>query len=192
MHHRCLPSFSDLGSFLSYLDRNGQLQDVGAPVSTRLELTEIHRRVIAAKGPALRLTTPIDDRGVRSAFSGRREFSGTRERVAWGLGTDLHWAGNPRRAPCVDDIRLGPRRAFARPDRCCRRRAGPSRRGRRSFPRPESGGRPIRIFRFFPSRHVGRGRWPPHNMASGYYSPAWRGRPEHIQSGRISDAGASP
>lgn len=89
MHHRCLPSFSDLGSFLSYLDGNGQLQDVGVPVSTRLELTEIHRRVIAAKGPALRLTTPIDDRGVRSAFPVVANLFGTRERVAWGLGTDL-------------------------------------------------------------------------------------------------------
>jgi len=89
MHHRCLPSFSDLDSFLSFLDRNGQLREVGVPVSTRLELTEIHRRVIASKGPALRLTTPIDDHGVRSAFPVVANLFGTRERVAWGLGTDL-------------------------------------------------------------------------------------------------------
>ncbi|WP_320410792.1 UbiD family decarboxylase [Mesorhizobium sp. Root695] len=90
MHHRCLPLFSDLDSFLSFLDRNGQLREVGVPVSTRLELTEIHRRVIASKGPALRLTAPLDDRGVRSAFPVVANLFGTRERVAWGLGTDLH------------------------------------------------------------------------------------------------------
>ncbi|TIU27386.1 MAG: UbiD family decarboxylase, partial [Mesorhizobium sp.] len=61
MHYRLLPQFCDLGSFLSYLDAKGQIREIRAPVSTRFELTEIHKRVIAAHGPALRMTMPIDD-----------------------------------------------------------------------------------------------------------------------------------
>ncbi len=89
MHYRLLPQFCDLGSFLSYLDGNGQLRDIGAPVSTRFELTEIHKRVIAARGPALRMTMPVDDQGGRSSFPVVANIFGTRERVAWGLGTDI-------------------------------------------------------------------------------------------------------
>ncbi|WP_434722842.1 UbiD family decarboxylase [Mesorhizobium sp. RIZ17] len=90
MHHRCLPSFSDLSSFLSWLDRNGELTEIRAPVSTFHELTEIHKRVIATEGPALRLTAPVDGGGRRLAFPVVTNLFGTRQRVAWGLGTDLH------------------------------------------------------------------------------------------------------
>lgn len=89
MHYRLLPQFCDLGSFLSYLDGKGQLRQISAPVSTRFELTEIHKRVIAAHGPALRMTMPVDDRGGGSSFSVVANIFGTRERVAWGLGTDI-------------------------------------------------------------------------------------------------------
>ena len=45
--------FSDLRSFLDQLRRDRDLVEIAAPVNARLEAAEIHRRVIAAGGPAL-------------------------------------------------------------------------------------------------------------------------------------------
>jgi UbiD family decarboxylase len=45
--------FPDLRAFLDDLRRFGDLVEVTAPVDARLEVAEIHRRVIAAGGPAL-------------------------------------------------------------------------------------------------------------------------------------------
>ncbi|HZN56392.1 MAG TPA: UbiD family decarboxylase, partial [Candidatus Polarisedimenticolaceae bacterium] len=53
------PTFSNLRAFLDRLRRDGDLAVVDAPVSARLEVAEIHRRVIAAGGPAL-LFTKVD------------------------------------------------------------------------------------------------------------------------------------
>jgi UbiD family decarboxylase len=50
------PSFPDLRAFLARLRQDGDLVEVTAPVSARLEVAEIHRRVIAAGGPALLFT----------------------------------------------------------------------------------------------------------------------------------------
>ncbi|HEY5907840.1 MAG TPA: UbiD family decarboxylase [Vicinamibacteria bacterium] len=47
------PLFPDLRLFLERLQRDGDLRTVEAPVDSRLEVAEIHRRVIAAGGPAL-------------------------------------------------------------------------------------------------------------------------------------------
>ncbi len=49
-------SFPDLRAFLDQLRRDGDLAVVDAPVDARLEVAEIHRRVIAANGPALLFT----------------------------------------------------------------------------------------------------------------------------------------
>ncbi len=49
-------SFPDLRSFLDILRRDGSVVTVDAPVDPRLEVAEIHRRVIAAGGPALLFT----------------------------------------------------------------------------------------------------------------------------------------
>jgi 4-hydroxybenzoate decarboxylase subunit C len=49
-------SFPDLRSFLDRLRRAGDLVTVEAPVSADQEVAEIHRRVIAAGGPALLFT----------------------------------------------------------------------------------------------------------------------------------------
>ena len=49
-------SFPDLRAFLAQLQRDGALVTVDAPVDPRLEVAEIHRRVIAAGGPALLFT----------------------------------------------------------------------------------------------------------------------------------------
>ena len=49
-------SFPDLRAFLDQLRRDGDLVVVEAPVDAHLEAAEIHRRVIAAGGPALLFT----------------------------------------------------------------------------------------------------------------------------------------
>ncbi len=49
-------SFPDLRSFIEHLRRDDDLVTVEAPVDPRLEVAEIHRRVIAAGGPALLFT----------------------------------------------------------------------------------------------------------------------------------------
>ena len=51
-------TFPDLRSFLDRLRSNGDLRVVDAPVDPFLEIAEIHRRVIAAGGPALLFTHP--------------------------------------------------------------------------------------------------------------------------------------
>ena len=43
----------DLRSFLDVLRREGELVEIDAPVDPDLEAAEVHRRVIAAGGPAL-------------------------------------------------------------------------------------------------------------------------------------------
>ena len=50
--------FPDLRGFLEELRREGELAVVEAPVDPRLEVAEIHRRVIGAGGPALLFTEP--------------------------------------------------------------------------------------------------------------------------------------
>ena len=65
------------------------IHEIGAPVSMRLEITVLHRRVIAARGPVLRLSRPLDDRGGAARFPVVANLFGTAERVARGLGTDM-------------------------------------------------------------------------------------------------------
>lgn len=89
MHQRLLPPFSDLGSFLSHLSHEGEVHEVGAPVSMHLELTELHRQVIAAGGAVLRLTRALDVRGEATRLPVVTNLFGTTGRVASGLGTDL-------------------------------------------------------------------------------------------------------
>jgi len=93
MHQRRLPPFPDLGSFLSYLETRDALRSVAAPVAMRLELTELHRRVIASAGPALRLTAARVDDGGAARLPVVTNVFGTIERVAWGLGTDPEGLG---------------------------------------------------------------------------------------------------
>ncbi len=88
MHQRCLPPFQSLGSFLSFLEDRGELRTVAAPVSMHLEMTELHRRVIAAGGPALRVTQPLIAGKMLSERPVVANLFGTVERVASGLGTD--------------------------------------------------------------------------------------------------------
>ena len=50
---------ADLREFIAALRREGDIVEVEAPVDARLEVAEIHRRVIAAAGPALLFTNVI-------------------------------------------------------------------------------------------------------------------------------------
>jgi UbiD family decarboxylase len=74
--------FCNLRSFIDELRRDGDLAVVEAPVEARLEVAEIHRRVIAAGGPAL-LFTRI--RG--SHFRLVTNLFGTRRRAELAFGT---------------------------------------------------------------------------------------------------------
>jgi 4-hydroxy-3-polyprenylbenzoate decarboxylase len=88
MFVRSLPRFADLGGFLDHLRRNDEVATITEPVDMRLELTEIHRRVIASGGPVLRVSHPVTNRGPADMAVVTNLF-GTRERVAMGLGTDV-------------------------------------------------------------------------------------------------------
>ena len=59
MYSRSLPPFPDLTSFLGYLGGKGDLRSIAAPVDMNLEITEVHRRTIAAGGPVLRFEQAI-------------------------------------------------------------------------------------------------------------------------------------
>jgi UbiD family decarboxylase len=67
-------SFPDLRAFIDQLRRANDLVTVDAPVAARLEVAEIHRRVIAAGGPALLFTNVIgsDFRLVTNLFGAAR------------------------------------------------------------------------------------------------------------------------
>jgi len=75
-------SFADLRAFLAALERDGDLAVVEAEVDARLEVAEIHRRVIAAGGPALLFTRV---RG--SDFPLVTNLFGTPRRAALAFGT---------------------------------------------------------------------------------------------------------
>jgi 4-hydroxy-3-polyprenylbenzoate decarboxylase len=78
--------YASLRDFLDRLAAAGQLARVAAPVSPRLEMTEIQTRLLAEAGPAVRFENVVGD-------DGRRRYDmpvvvnlfGTVERVAWGM-----------------------------------------------------------------------------------------------------------
>ena len=55
--------FSDLQDFAAMLERRGRLRRISRPVSLVHEVTEIHRRVLLADGPALLFEKPVDASG---------------------------------------------------------------------------------------------------------------------------------
>jgi 4-hydroxy-3-polyprenylbenzoate decarboxylase len=75
--------FRDLREFLAHLESRGELATVTAPVSPALEITEISRRVLAKRGPALMFTN-ASPRGIRVLAN----LFGTEERVALAIGAD--------------------------------------------------------------------------------------------------------
>jgi UbiD family decarboxylase len=73
--------FSDLRSFLDRLRRDGDLVEIAAPVDPDQEAAEIHRRVIAAGGPAL-LFSNVND----AAFPLVTNLFGTARRAELAFG----------------------------------------------------------------------------------------------------------
>jgi 4-hydroxy-3-polyprenylbenzoate decarboxylase len=88
LYTRTLPPFADLSAFVAYLESAGQLRRVALPVSVHLDATEIHRRTIAAGGPALLFERPVRADGSLSDIPLLTNLFGTVERVAWALGTE--------------------------------------------------------------------------------------------------------
>ena len=86
MSHRVLPHFSDLRDFVAHLEGAGQLVRIREPISVAHEITEIHRRVLRERGPALLFERPVQPDGSAAEMPVLVNLFGTVERVAWGLG----------------------------------------------------------------------------------------------------------
>ena len=80
------PLTHDLRGFLDALESRGRLHRISRPVSLVHELTEIHRRVLLAGGPALLIEHPVDADGKTGDIPMLVNLFGTAERIAWGLG----------------------------------------------------------------------------------------------------------
>ncbi len=77
--------FRSLREFLTRLEGEGRLLRVKAPVSPRLEMTEIQRRVLKEGGPAILFENVVGDDGRKFAMPVLVNLFGTVERVAWGM-----------------------------------------------------------------------------------------------------------
>lgn len=86
MSFRELPLFRDLRAFLHFLDASARLAKVDAPISTVHEMTEVHRRVLEQRGPALLFTNARTADGAAAQMPVLVNLFGSIERVAWGLG----------------------------------------------------------------------------------------------------------
>ncbi len=82
---RDLPSFADLRAFLRHLEAERDLTRITEPVSVVHDMTEIHRRVLVKRGPALLFEQPVMA-GHNGAMPVVVNLFGTTRRVAAGLG----------------------------------------------------------------------------------------------------------
>ncbi len=80
-------SFAGLGEFVSFLEARGCFVHVQGEVSSVFEITEIHRRLVAAQGPAVLFKNVVTEHGPCSIPVLVNLF-GTVERVALGLGVE--------------------------------------------------------------------------------------------------------
>ena len=85
---RALPKFADLRAFLAFLEARGELARVSVPVSTALEMTEIHRRLIRSGGPAVIFENAVTETGEKAAMPVLLNLFGTRRRTAWAMGVE--------------------------------------------------------------------------------------------------------
>jgi 4-hydroxy-3-polyprenylbenzoate decarboxylase len=77
--------YSSLRDFMDRLERSGRLVRVKTPVSPVLEMTEIHTRLLAEKGPAVLFENVVRPDGSRYEMPVLINLFGTVERVAWGM-----------------------------------------------------------------------------------------------------------
>jgi 4-hydroxy-3-polyprenylbenzoate decarboxylase len=76
-------AYESLRDFMERLERAGRLVRVTAPVSPRLEITEIHTRLLAERGPAV-----LFENVEHSTMPVLTNLFGTVERVAWGMNRE--------------------------------------------------------------------------------------------------------
>jgi 4-hydroxy-3-polyprenylbenzoate decarboxylase len=76
-------AYDCLRDFIDHLERTGRLVHVKAPVSPVLEITEIHTRLLAERGPAV-----LFENVEGSAMPVLANLFGTVERVAWGMNRE--------------------------------------------------------------------------------------------------------
>jgi 4-hydroxy-3-polyprenylbenzoate decarboxylase len=74
--------YASLRDFMTRLERDGQLRRVTVPVSPRLEITEIHTRLLAEGGPAVLFENVLRGDGTRYGMPVLTNLFGTVERVA--------------------------------------------------------------------------------------------------------------
>jgi 4-hydroxy-3-polyprenylbenzoate decarboxylase len=86
MPRRDLPFFPDLRDFVAFLEARDQLVRIREPVSVAHDITEIHRRVLQERGPALLFEQALHPDGRPAEMPILVNLFGTVERVAWGLG----------------------------------------------------------------------------------------------------------
>jgi 4-hydroxy-3-polyprenylbenzoate decarboxylase len=78
-------AFASLRDFIAHLEAEGELARVAAPVSPRLEMTEIQTRLLAEQGPAVLFETVVED-GRAFDMPVLVNLFGTVRRVAMGMG----------------------------------------------------------------------------------------------------------
>jgi 4-hydroxy-3-polyprenylbenzoate decarboxylase len=88
MSFRSLPTFRDLRAFLAHLEQGRRLVRIREPVSLVHEITEVHRRVLLAGGPALQF-----ERAAGASMPVVANLFGTPERVAMGFGVGPQGVG---------------------------------------------------------------------------------------------------
>src|SRR3972149_1336370 len=79
-------AFASLRDFLRRLEAENLLVRTAAPVSPKLEMTEIGTRLIAAKGPAVLFEKPVREDGTPYPMPVLINLFGTLQRIALGLG----------------------------------------------------------------------------------------------------------
>lgn len=79
-------AYQDLRSFIAHLEKQHQLVRILEPVSTYLEMTEIHSRVLRMGGPALLFENVVTENG-KNSIPVLVNLFGTVERVAQGMNT---------------------------------------------------------------------------------------------------------
>jgi 4-hydroxy-3-polyprenylbenzoate decarboxylase len=82
--------YSSLRDFIDRLEKTGGLARVKTPVSPILEMTEIHTRLLAEKGPAVLFENVVRPDGGRYAMPVLINLFGTVERVALGMDRARH------------------------------------------------------------------------------------------------------
>jgi 4-hydroxy-3-polyprenylbenzoate decarboxylase len=82
--------YASLRDFIARLEAAGRLVRVKTPVSPILEITEIHTRLLAERGPAVLFEHVLRPDGGRHAMPVLTNLFGTVERVAWGMDRESH------------------------------------------------------------------------------------------------------